>query len=442
MAGGSWNSQNKKRPGVYIRFRTASTPGVTEGNRGVVAICEPLSWGEVGKVVEVTPQSDIKAITGYDLSDPKNRFLTEIFKGTNRTSGPTKVLLYRPAASGAALATATIGNLTATAKYVGVRGNDITIVIVANTDSTYTVTTIVGGIVEDTQTVANVAGLEDNAWVAFSGTAISATTGTALTNGSDGTVAASAYSTFLTAIEGYKFDILCYDGTDATTKAAMVNFVKRLAEENGQYAQLVVSGASNPDTRFVINSVSDVTLEDGTQLSAAQVTWWLAGAQAGALYNESLTYAVYPGAAAVTTPLSNDQIIAAIEAGDLVLQSDDGVVRIETDINSLVTFTANIGKAYRKNRVIRLCNQIANDIYTQFSNNFIGIIPNNEVGRSRLKAVVVSYLMNIQANGGIQNFASSDVEVLQGEDIDAVVINLAIQPLDAVEKIYMTVEVA
>ena len=38
--------------------------------------------------------------------------------------------------------------------------------------------------------------------------------------------------------------------------------------------------------------------------------------------------------------------------------------------------------------------------------------------------------------------AADDVEVLPGTELDAVLINLAVQAVDAVEKIYMTVEVS
>lgn len=443
MAGGNWTAQNKVRPGVYIRFQTAAATGLTAGDRGIVAICEPLSWGPVGEVNQVTLNSDIMALTGYDITASENKFLAEMFKGTNRTAGPVTVLLYRPAGADQAKAAATIGDLTVTAVHFGAKGNDITIIVTANTDSTYTVTTLVDGLIANTQTVETIGELVANEWVEFSGSGdFAATTGTALTGGSNGTVSASAYSTFLSVIEAYHFDVLCYDGTDSTVQTAYETFIKRIAEENGQYAQLVEANSTNPDTRFVINVVSGVVLADGTTLTANQATWWVAGATAGAKYNESLTYAVYPNAVSVSPVLSNAQIITAVNAGEFVLQADDGVVRIETDINSLVSYTMDIGKVYRKNRVIRLCNQIANDIYKTFSNSFIGVVNNNEVGRSRFKAAVVSYLTTVQANQGIQNFSADDVEVLPGEEIDAVVINIAIQPVDAVEKIYITVEVA
>lgn len=445
MAGGIWTAQNKVRPGVYIRFRSAAAAGVQAGERGVVAIARLLSWGPSAQISEFTPTSDAVALTGYDVNDTENMFLAEMFKGSNRTAAPSKVLLYRLAGAGQAVASAVIGNLTATAVYPGVRGNDIVVTISENVGaSDFTVTTSVDGEAVDIQTAASVGDLVANAWVEWSGedeAALAASVGIALTGGADGTIQASAYTSFLTALEPYKFDILCYDGSDSTVSAAFIAFIKRIASENGQYAQVVLSGSEGADSRFVINVASGVTLDDGTELTAAQTCWWVSGVEAGARYNESLTYASYPGASAATA-MTNSQVIAAIEAGSLVLNSDDGSVKIETDINSLITYTEDIGKVFRKNRVMRLCNQIANDIYSTFSQSFIGVVNNDEIGRSRFKAVVVSYLTGIQANRGIQNFTGDDVEVLQGNDIDSVVVNLAIQPVDAIEKIYITVEVA
>ena len=162
--------------------------------------------------------------TGYDITAPENRFLTEIFKGTNRTAAPRKVLLYRPTASGAVKATMEIAPLTATAKYVGVRGNDISVVVTAlsSPEGSFEVSTVVDGEIKDQQTAKTVEELAANSWVDWSGTgALTANVGTALTGGEDGVVAASAYSAFLTAIEPYKFDVLIYDGADNTARTAM-----------------------------------------------------------------------------------------------------------------------------------------------------------------------------------------------------------------------------
>lgn len=444
MPGGIWTSQNKVLPGVYIRFKTGTALGLTVGDRGVVTICEPMSWGPVAQVTPVTLTTDVTPITGYDITAPQNRFLQEMFKGTNRTSAPTTILLYRPTASGSAQATVTTGELTATAVYPGARGNDISLIITELTEpeSTFTVSTVVDGAIVDQQTAAQISELVANAWVTFSGTgALAATTGAALTGGADGTVQSADYSAYLTAIEPYKFDIMVYDGTDSTVQTALLSFIKRVNENNGQYCQLVASGLSNPDSRYVININSPVTLSDGTELTPQQVTWWAGGASAGALYNQSLTYAQYPGAVS-TTMQTVDQFTQAVQAGNFVLFAENGVVKVMQDINSLTTYTEDIGQVYSKNRVMRLCNTIANDIFQQFSESFIGVVNNNEQGRARFQAAIVGYLQEIQDNQGIQNFTSDDVEVLAGSAIDAIVVNVAIQAVDSVEKIYMTIEVS
>lgn len=444
MAGGTWSSQNKKRPGVYIRFRSKGGMGLTVGERGTLTIPEALSWGPVAQVMEVEAGANMVPYTGYDITDPHNQFLQEIFKGSNRTSAPVKLLLYRLPANESAKAKATVGTLTATAKYPGTRGNDISLVVTELTEpeGSFAVSLVVDGEIADQQTAADASELVSNTWVDYSGTgALTATTGVGLTGGADGTVQAAAYSMYLSNIEPYDFDIMIYDGTDATVQTAMIAFIRRIAEEAGSYAQLVASGMTNPDSRFVIDVESPVTLSDGTQLTAAQATWWVGGAEAGARYNESLTYAAYPGAVS-TDMLTNSQYIEALSKGQLVFFSDDGVVKVEQDINSLVSYTPDIGKVFSKNRVMRLCNTIANDVYQQFSDNFIGTVNNNAEGRAMFKAAIVGYLLDIQSNQGIQNFTPDDVEVLPGTNIDAILVNIAIQAVDSVEKIYMTIEVS
>lgn len=624
MAGGTWARQNKVRPGVYIRFKTTGGMGLTIGERGVVAICEPMSWGKVGEIMEVAERADTTPFCGYAIDKPQARFLNEIFKGSNRTTPPYKVLLYRPAATGAASASATVeaqvaaliaaatypgsypisatckqsgsgweidveingeqveskvvtdlaaytsdyitltgdmdlspfaqqltggldgsaafasaavdtvtataklpgalgnklavsitgasapytvsvkfdgdevqtasisslndftsdwveltgtiaamsetpltagtngtataseatvlqetGGLVATALYPGTRGNGIILTVTEDPDTSdlYTVYTIVDGEIDDEQTVSAISELVPNDWVSFSGTGpLVPNTGVALSGGADGQVQDTAYSKFLEVLEPYHFDILIYDGANPVIQLAYQKFVERMANENGFYGQLVTANMNKPDSRFVINVMSGVTLNDGTpegvQLTPQQTCWWVGGAEAGAQYNESLTYATYPDAIATSPKMAHSDYVAALQAGQLVLFEDNDRVKVEQDINSLVTYTADIGKVYHKNRVIRLCNTIANDLYTQFSQNYIGVVNNNERGRMMFKSAICSYMLDLQAQEAVQNFTANDVTVERGNDIDSVLVNLVVQVVDSIEKIYMTVEVS
>jgi hypothetical protein len=295
----------------------------------------------------------------------------------------------------------------------------------------------------DTQNVTDLKDLVANDWIEFTGTGttITTTAGTALTGGVNPTVGTSDYSAFLTALEPYKFDVVCYDGSDATVRTAMKSFVVRVSDAIGKKCQVVMSGATAMDSERVINVNNGVKLADGTSLTAAQATWWVAGAEAGAQYNQSLTYALYPEAIEANPKKTNDQVEAAILAGDVVFTDDFGEVKICTDINTFTSFSTDKGSEFSKNRVMRTVDQICNDVYEHFSKYFIGKLDNNDTGRNLMKGWIVKYLNEMQANNGIQNFDGEDVTVVQGNTLDSVLVNIAIMPVDSVEKIYATITV-
>ncbi len=446
MAGGTWLSQNKKIPGVYINTKSKGIAAPSIGEKGVVAIAKALDWGPVGVVQTYIPGADPIPLIGHDITSPEATFLREMCKGSDVTYGPIKILLYRLTVTGGVKATATIGALTATAKYIGTRGNDITIIVSPNADTPtdYDIETVVDGAIVATQTLNDLDNLVSNDWVDFSGTGttITTTAGTALTGGANGTFASSDYAAFLQALEPYTFDILCLDIVDATIQTAVASFVQRQSNVLGKKCQAVMAQGTAINSEWVINLYNGVKLNDGTTLTPAQTTWWLAGAEAGAYYNQSLTYAQYPGVVEASPKLTNDQVIEQVEAGNIVFIDDFDRVKVCTDINTLTTYTPTKGEEFKKNRVMRVLDQFCNDVYEHFSNYFIGKLDNNDSGRSLMKGWIVGYLNEMQANNGVQNFKADDVEVVQGNTIDAVVVNAAIQPVDAVEKIYMTVTVS
>mgnify|MGYP001028459740 CR=1 FL=1 len=451
MAGGTWDAQNKARPGIYFRFRSAGAAPVSQGSRGTAAIAKALSWGPVGEVVSLAAGEDPAPAVGYALTEPKALFLRELFKGTNVTGGPTKVLLYRLPAEGAAPASASLAGedgetaLTVTARYPGVRGNDIAVRIDAGVDEpeVFTVTTLVDGRAVDVQQAGAADALADNGWVRFSGPGqLAASAGVSLAGGADGTASNAAYAEAITALEPYSFDILAYDGTDSTVRQAMAAFVKRLAEQEGRHSQLVASGAAGMDSRFVIDVNGGVVLEDGTELAPNETVWWLAGAQAGAQYYQSLTCAAYPGAADVAERKSNSQIEEGIRAGSIVLSREFGQVRVETDINTLTTFTPELGKVFRKNTTMRVCSALANDLYREFSLNYLGRVKNNGEGRGLFKGAVLGYLKAMYDKGALRlRPTGDDVAVEPGDEPDSIVIAVALAIGDAVEKVYLTVTV-
>lgn len=166
------------------------------------------------------------------------------------------------------------------------------------------------------------------------------------------------------------------------------------------------------------------------------------GLTAGAAINKSNTYSVVSGAVEIINPKTDQEIEKGIESGEFMLSyRQDGAVVIETDINSYHSFTADKSRDFSKNRVIRVLDEINNTVQTTFENSYIGKVDNNEAGRTSFKADLVSYCMKLQEMNAIQNFSADDVIVSAGDEIDSVIVTIGVKPVDAMEKLYMTVTV-
>lgn len=437
MAGGTWVTQNKVRPGVYINFNSAPQPLGALGERGVTSLALSLPWGDPKKIIPIIAGEDVQPMLGLELTAPALLLLREALKRAQT------VLLYR--LNTGTKAAVTVGNLTATAKYGGTRGNAISIVIQENIDDDqlFDVTTLLAGSEVNTQTVANIAGLTGNDYVVFTGTgALTETAGAPLVSGTDGSVTNQDHIDYLSALELQDFHTVAYTGTDSTLKGVYAAFVRRMREDEGKKVQLVIENDPTTDYEGVISVRNGVILTDGSTLTAAQAAAWVAAATAAAQVNESLTYSAYDGGVDAAPRLTNSQIIAALQAGEFVFAPSQGRAVVEQDINTLTSFTPDKGRAFSKNRVIRVLDSLANDVKRIFETFYIGKVGNDADGRALLKGEVVSYLTSLEGIGAIQNFDSqTDITVAQGADVDAVVIELSIQPVDAIEKIYISVEV-
>lgn len=443
MAGGTWIDQNKVRPGVYINYKSAPSSLATMGERGVVAIGWLPTWGVRGKFYTIEGTEDTEKL-GYPITAPEMLFIRQILRGTNRTSGASKILVWALESTGSASATATLGNLVATAKYAGTFGNRLSVDIAEVDTDVFKVTTYLDGKSVDAQTVEAITGLSANDYVTWSGSGtLAANTGVALAGGSNGTVASDGYQNFRTALSVQKFDVVIYDGTDAGEKALFAQFVQDQSNNEGNKCQLVVSNYPSADNECVISVYPQaITLLDGTALTAPQLTWWVGGATAGANAYESLTYASHPDAVSVNPSLTSSQQESAINSGQLALIGQFGVIQVLTDINSFRTYSVNKGKPFRKNRVIRTVFGVCNDIYKAFALYYIGAVHNDEDGRKALKAEILNILDRYQGNRALQNVVADDVTVSPGVDVDAVTVETYIQPIDSIEKIYINITIS
>lgn len=428
LGGGTFLVQNKVLPGAYINFVSRPRAMASLGERGVVCVGMETDWGAAGmQTIEAEDfRTESMALFGYGYLDDRMKDMRELFAHAK------KVKLYR--LNGGEAAQATAGSLTVRAKYAGGRGNDICISIVENVDEAgyFDVETYLDTELLDSQTVRDAAELTANAYVTFSGEgALEAAAGLYLTGGTTAAATGSSYTNFLTAAEAEDFNALAYNGSDEVTKKLFVNFTKRMREEEGVKFVTVLYDHPEADHEGVISV--------GT---AAELVYWTAGATAGAEVNESLTNAVYDGEYTVDAKRKKSEYIKGIQAGQFLFYEEEGSLRALRDINTFTSFETTKNSDFSANRVVRVLDSIANDVAGLFSRYYLGKQSNNANGRNLLKAEILAYHEHLQKIEAIENFTAEDITVEKGTEKQDVVVYETVQPVDAMEKLYMKVEVA
>lgn len=435
LGGGTFTAQNKILPGSYINFVSLSRANASLSDRGIVTMPLSLDWGESGKVIEVTNadfQKNALKLFGYDYSHDKMKGLRDLFLNA-RT-----LYVYRLNGAGEK-ATCTY----ATAKYAGIRGNDLKIIIAKNADdnSKWDVKTVLGTTIVDEQIgVANAAALINNDYVDFKTDAtLAVTAGTVLTNGTNSEVNGEAYQGYLDKIESYTYNIMGVATTDNTIKNLIVAFVKRMRDEVGAKFQAVLHDIA-ADYEGVINVINDVKTDNNFDKSS--IVYFMAGIEANCAINKTCLNKVYNGEFEVDTDYTQSQLEDAIKNGKLILHNVNNEVRILEDINSIVTTSDNKGEIFKNNQTIRVADQIANDIAVLFNTKYLGNVPNNESGRISLWTDIVKHHTQLQEIGAIEDFSDENVTVSAGESKSSVVIDDVITVINAMSQLYMTVKIA
>lgn len=432
LGGGTFTSMNKKLPGSYINFISASNASSALSDRGIAAMAFDLDWGKDDEVFTVSAddfQKNAQVIFGYDYSHPKMKGLRDLFLNI-RTLHAFKLNSNGVKAS----------NTFATAKCGGVRGNDLKVVIQKNVDDTtkFDVMTFLGTVKVDTQTVSKADELIDNEYVSFKKDAtLAATASTPLSGGTNGDEITSAnHQAFLNKIESYSFNTIGVVSEDKAINQLYSQFAKRMRNEYGVKFQSVTWNNAS-DNESNINVKNEIVVEDG--FNKASAVYWTTGVQAGCEINESCQNTVYDGEFKIKTDYTQAELELAIDNGEFVFHKVADDVRVLDDINSLVTTTDEKGDIFKSNQTIRVIDNIGNDIATLFNTKYLGKIPNDASGRVSLWSDVVNIFNELNTIRAIENFDSENVVVEIGNTKKDVVVTVnEIEIVGVMGKLYMT----
>lgn len=429
LGGGTFLVQNKVLPGAYINFISINNASATLSERGIAALGIEADWGPSGEVFAVTSgefQKESQKIFGYPYTHEKLKGLREIFANIHT------LYAYRLNGDGKKAE-----NEYATAKYPGLRGNDLSISIGSSVDEgSFDVKTLLNNKLVDKQKVKMVKDLKANDFVDFKDSfELSLMANKALTGGSNGEVTGDSHQKFLDKLEKYSFNALGCVTTDDVTKGLYINYTKRLRDEMGKKFQTVVYNKA-ADYEGVVN------VKNKAIGSEAGLVYWVTGIVAGTPVNKSALNKKYDGEFEVDVNYKQAELEKAIQSGEFTLHQVGDDIRVLNDINSLVTTNDTKGHVFKDNQTIRVIDQIANDIAVLFNTKYLGVVPNDKAGRVSLWADIVKHHEELEAIRAIEDFNDEDVKVYQGDSKKSVVVSDLVNVINAMEKLYMTVTIA
>ena len=435
LGGGFFLTQNKVLPGAYINFISAARASATLSDRGIAAMPFVADWGEEGKVIEVTTEDFQKyslQLFGYDYTHPQMQMFREIFKNA-------KVLYGYRLNSG----TTKAKNDYAVAKYGGSRGNAITIVIEndVDTEGGFLVKTLLDNTEADIQSVKKAQELQDNDFVTFQKEAsLQTTAGMPLTGGTDGEGRTGAnYQKFLEKIEKYSFHTLGCNSAEQEIIDLFIAFTKRMRDEQGVKFQTVVYRAENADYEGIISVENKLLNVDESLFGEFSLVYWVTGASAGCAVNKSNVNKVYDGEYEIDTNYTQRQLEDGVKKGKFLFHKVGEEVRVLDDINTFVSVTVDKNEDFQSNQVIRVLDQIGNDIAVLFNTKYLGKVQNNNAGRIAFWNDLVTYNNELQRLQAITDFEPEQLIVEQGESKKSVVVTNPVTPVMAMSKLYMTV---
>ncbi|HBG7237416.1 phage tail sheath family protein [Clostridioides difficile] len=434
LGGGTFVTQNKILPGSYINFISAKRATSSLSDRGIVAMPLELDWGIDEDVFQVTSDDFEKYSVkyfGYDYTHEKLKGLRDLFKNIR--------LGYFYKLNKGVKASCTI----ATAKYSGIRGNDLKVTVTTNIDDNtkFDVVTLLDNKKVDTQIAKVITDLEDNDYITWRKDAtLEASAGLVFTGGTNGeAVTGAEYQAFLDKIESYSFNALGCLATTTEIKSLFVEFTKRMRDRVGAKFQTVLYKKNDADYEGVVsveNKIKD------TGLLESSLIYWTTGAIAGCDINKSNTNKRYDGEFDVDVNYTQIHLEEALKTGKFIFHKVGDEVHVLEDINTFVSFTDDKNDDFSSNQSVRVLDQIANDIATLFNEKYLGKVPNDKAGRISFWNDIIKHHKELENIRAIEDFKTDDVSVELGNDKKTVIVSDAVKVINAMSKLYMTVSVS
>lgn len=490
MPAATWNQSDTHntatRPGIYVNFIGQAQAATQVGALGTVAIPVTADWGLLNGITDITTEGQIA--DAFGTGGNASLLVAQALRG-----GAFRVRAYRMGVSGtAAKATLTLNDGVAaaanvlTAKYEGARANAFTIKVATNAvdvskkdvsiienGTTLEIFTVLDNDELTAQINGTVAGINASRYLTAttsgaSDRALANVAGSLMTGGNSGTaVTATEYGTALTALEVYDWNLLVPGDTTSTSIQTTVRaYIDRLRNE-GHKAIAVMGGQSvagmssaafqtefgtmitNATSASIANHEGVVMVFPGivdevsnVSLSGAQTAARVAGMIARNGFVGSITKED-TGAANATYRMVNADVKRGLQNGLLLITVDGDRTLVESGINTLTTFTTDKPRAFRKIRLIRANDAVAETLNDNMSQLVFGVVNNTTNGQNFVINLVVEALDVFRQAGAIDTGFTvlPDAGRNATADPDEFFLLVSYTPIDAIEKVFVSIKV-
>lgn len=316
----------------------------------------------------------------------------------------------------------------------------------------YIVKTFLEGIEVDKQKVRGMYQIKDSDFVVWNKEReLELTAGTPLEGGSNGEVNVARWTEILNQLEVQCFHVLAWPTNDEQIKQMGINFTRKMRDEMGVKFQTVMPKTLEPANYEGVIQVENRVKDTDYPDPDVALIYWVAGKEAGCKVQNSVANTEYDGSFDIDVDYSQRDLENLIEDGIFAFHlargktTEDGtpqVVKVLLDINTLTEPDKNQGDSWKNNQTVRVMDQCVNDIAAIFNNDYFGKIPNTLTGREQFKNSVIEHHTQLEAIQAIENFDPNDVVVdAGGNDKVTVIATDAITPVNAMEKLFMTIVV-
>lgn len=363
--------EQKVRPGVYRRYVKSGNEAIAGADDGKVAVLIQSDWGPVGSVVAC--ENDLNITDTFGTAGTVEVARTIMAAGT-------QTLYVSRVGAGGTKGTVSLTDGTSsevvklTAKYEGKRAFTVTIRNSLGDDKVKEFLVHEGATLMESMTfekgesdadalvsVINERSRFFTAEKSGSGTkTVGVVSQKEITPGTDPSVTNESYSSALTLLEPYKFNVLAVDTNTSAVHLLVHAFIKR-THENGalmigvvgeptsvEFDTRCTNAAAYNDERMVYVGGAYRDYE-GNTVEGYKAAAVVAGMIAVTPSNKSIVHNNINGASELTEKLTNSQYEKAIKNGMILFsENGDGGVWLDSAVNTLVNPAQNQDDGWKK----------------------------------------------------------------------------------------------